>query len=179
MDWSKIKTAVGQIAPWIAGTLGSPVAGVAVKALCDVFGLSGVEATPENVALRLAGATPAQLTDLREAEQKHEEFMTQIGYEHLEQLEQIAATDRDSSRKMQIAQPSQWPGVLSFITTVAVIGLIGASVAGYHLPNDPTAVQLIGSLTTGWGACLAYWVGTTRGSGNKDALLAQSKPSEE
>lgn len=179
MDWSKVKSAIGQIAPWIAGTLGSPVAGVAVKAVCDVFGLSGVEATPDNVALRLAGATPAQLTDLRSAEQNHQEFMVQIGYTHLAQLEKTAADDRNSARQLQIAQPSPWPGILSSVTTVAVLGVIAARMFGAALPSDPTTTQLIGSLTTGWGMCLSYWFGTTRGSGDKNALLAQSKPAGE
>jgi hypothetical protein len=31
MDWTTVKKAIGTIAPMLAGTLGSPVAGVAVK----------------------------------------------------------------------------------------------------------------------------------------------------
>ena len=41
MDWTSVKKAIGAFAPWIAGTLGTPVAGAAVGALCNVFGLSG------------------------------------------------------------------------------------------------------------------------------------------
>jgi len=48
--------------------------------------------------------------------------------------------------------------------------------AGLSLPNDPTTVQLIGSLTTGWGMAMAYWLGTTRQSANAVNLLAQSSP---
>ncbi|HBO83134.1 MAG TPA: hypothetical protein DD502_33950, partial [Cupriavidus sp.] len=71
MDWSKVKSAIGTIAPWLAGTLGTPVAGVAVKAICDLFGLTGDNATPENVTAALAGATPDQLIALKQADLKH------------------------------------------------------------------------------------------------------------
>jgi hypothetical protein len=176
MDWTKFKSAIETIAPWIAGTLGTPVAGVAVQALETAFGMQPGSATPQNALAALAGATPQQLQDLRTADQKHAEFMQQIGYQHIEQLQAIAAADRDSARKMQVAVHSRWPGILSAVTTLAVIGAIAARMSGLALPQDTVTVQLIGSLTTGWGMCISYWFGTTRGSADKNNLLAQSSP---
>jgi hypothetical protein len=177
MDLSKFKTAIGTIAPWLAGTLGTPVMGVAVQALENVFGMQPGTATPQNLMTALAGATPQQLQDLRTADQKHSEFMASIGYKDLETLAAIDAGDRDSARKMQIAVHSRWPGILSAVTTLAVIGAIAARMTGLALPQDTVTVQLIGSLTTGWGMCISYWFGTTRGSADKNNLLAQSTPS--
>lgn len=176
MDWTKFKRAIGTIAPWLAGTLGTPIAGVAVQALCNVFGLAGDSGTPDTLTSALAGATPAQLQDLRAADLKHAEVMKGLGFTHIDKLEAIAEADRDSARKMQIAVHSRWPGILSFITTSAVIGVIYARMMGLPMPQDPTTVQLIGSLCTGWGMCISYWMGTTRGSADKNNLLAQSVP---
>lgn len=179
MDWSKFKVAIGTIAPWIASTLGSPVAGIAVKAVCDVFGLSGDAATPDNALAALSGATGEQLQALRDAESKHVETMAQLGYTNIAQLFVSEVADRKSARDMQMATPSNWPGILSAITTGAVLAIIAASIAGHSIPQDTVTVQLIGSLTTGWGAAMAYWLGTTRGSSDKNNLIAQSQPAGE
>ena len=175
MDWSKVKAAVGQIAPWIAGTLGSPVAGVAVKALCDVFGLSGVEATPDNVALRLAGATPAQLTDLRLAEQKHEEFMLQIGYSHIEQLEQITAEDRNSARDREKAVHDNTPKVLAALAIMGFISLIVYTATG-HAPEQTmhdTFMMLTGASVALAKDVYGYYFGSSAGSQAKDATITK------
>lgn len=172
----KLKSLLGTIAPWIAGSFGTPAAGAAVKLICDALGLDATTAKPETLAAAIQVATPDQLLALKAADNGHAEFMAKLGYDSLASLETTAAADRDSARKMQIAQPSHWPGVLSAVTTAAVVGVIAARIAGLAIPDDPTTVQLIGSLTTGWGMALSYWLGTTRNSGNKDVLLAQSQP---
>lgn len=175
MDWAKVKSSIGQIAPWLAGTLGSPVAGVAVKAICDIFGLSGVEATPDNVELRLAGATPAQLADLRSAEQKHEEFMMQIGYSHLEQLEQIAAGDRDSARSREKEVRDNTPKVLAALAILGFIALIVYTATG-HSPDaamHDTFMMLTGAAVALAKDVYGYYFGSSAGSRDKDATITK------
>ena len=134
MDWSNVKTALVTVAPWIAATLGSPVAGIAVKVLCDTFGLSGSSATPENVISALAGASPAQLQTLRDAESKHIETMTQLGYAHIETLAQAQVSDLASARdlgKADIAGGNAFTGALAAI--VRPLWGIGAfCLVAYH-----------------------------------------------
>lgn len=86
MNWSDVKSTIGTVAPWIAGTIGSPVAGVATKALCDALGLTGAAATPDNALAALSGASPAQLAALHAADLKHAELMQQMGYDNLAKL---------------------------------------------------------------------------------------------
>lgn len=168
-----LKNFVASVAPTLATMLGTPMAGAAVLALEQALGLQpGAGEQGITQAVQAGSVTTDQLAAIRAADQAHKEKLSQLGVD----LEQMAAADRDSARKMQIAQPSHWPGILSFITTAAVLGVIGAHMFGAQLPSDTTFVQLVGSLTTGWGLALSYWFGTTRGSGNKDALLAQSQP---
>ena len=149
MDWSKVSKALVTVAPWIATTLGSPVAGVAVKALCDTFGLAGDSATPENVISALSGASPAKLQALRDAETKHIEFMTQIGYTHIEKLAQAQVDDLASARdlgKADIAAGNAFTGALAAI--VRPLWGIGAFclVAYYaisHVPIDTGLKDII------------------------------------
>ena len=74
-------------------------------------------------------------------------------------------------------QPSFVPAVLSVSVTLSVFGVIVAFMMGVDVSDNPVAMQLFGSLTTGWGTVMAYWFGTTRSSNEKNALLAQSIPS--
>lgn len=167
MDW---KSVIGVVAPTLATALGGPLAGLAVEALGKVMGVD--EPTVEKVK---DAFSQGQLTGDQIAQLKQAEIGLKLRMRELDISEQqLYAADRDSARKMQIATQSVWPGALSAITTLAVLGVIGARMTGLALPEDSTTVQLIGSLTTGWGLCLSYWFGTTRGSSEKTALLAQA-----
>lgn len=179
-----LKTAIGSIAPTLATMLGGPLAGTAVTALCGAFGLSSTAGQADITKVVQSGnMTPEIIAAVRLADQKHAEIISQQGIDlaklnadHEAAMEKISADDRDSARKLQIATPSNWPGILSAVTTIAVLGVIAASISGSKLPQDSVTIQLIGSLTTGWGVCMAYWFGTTRGSSEKNNLLAQSTP---
>lgn len=128
MDWTKVKSAIGTIAPWLAGTLGTPVTGVAVQALCSVLGLSPDKATPADVLTSLSGATPEQLLALKQADLTHAETMQKLGFDHVEKLreldvqdEQIQATDRDSARKANSGRGAVWWIAASVLVTFACI----------------------------------------------------------
>lgn len=174
MDWTKVKSAIGTIAPWLAGTLGTPVAGVAVKAICDIFGLTGSSATPENVTAALAGATPDQLIALKQADLKHQEFMTQIGYDHVDKLEAIDAGDRDSARKREMSVLDWTPRILAYGITLGFFTVLGFMLLN-TLPagaRDPMLLML-GALQTAWVAVVSYYFGSSRGSDRKTELMAQ------
>ena len=186
MDWSKVKSAIGTIAPWLAGTLGTPVAGVAVKAICDLFGLSANSATPENVTAAIAGATPDRLIALKQADQKHQEFMTQIGYDNLQKLESIAAQDRDSARNREIQTKDRTPAHLAYmiiggffgVATAQLVALMGWPDIAAKIPAQGWVIigNISGYLAAEAKAAAAYYFGTTQDSGRKTELLAQSGP---
>jgi len=179
-----LKSALTTMAPTLATMLGGPFAGAAVSALesaCGVAPGGGEDAITK--VMQGGGMTPDVVAAIRAADQKHAEIMGQQGidvakmnldFQTANEANEVA--DRSSARKLEIATHSPWPGILSAVTTAAVIGVIGARMYGLALPNDPTTIQLIGSLTTGWGVCMAYWFGTTRQAANTVNLLAQSAP---
>lgn len=177
-------TALAGIAPTLATMLGGPLAGAAVTAIAGAFGLAP-DATQADITkvLQTGAMTPEIIAAVRAADQRHAEILGQQGIDlaklnadTIAAADATAAADRASARGMQIAKPSYWPGALSALTTCGVLGVIGASLAGLKVPQDAVTVQLIGGLTAGWAACLAYWVGTTSNSRAKDQLLAQSTP---
>ncbi len=180
MDWSAVKKAIGTIAPWIAGTLGTPVAGAAVGALCNVFGLSGDQATPENALKALSGATPEQLLALKSADNQHAEFMAQLGYKNIEDLEQIAASDRDSARKREMAVRDNTPRVLAYLVTAGFFALL-ALLAFHTVPieNEKILDVMVGSLGTAWISMIAYYYGTNSASNRKTEIIAKAQPIKE
>ncbi|MBA9844289.1 MAG: hypothetical protein QM625_02025 [Ralstonia sp.] len=183
MDWSKVKSAIGTIAPWLAGTLGTPVAGVAVKAICDLFGLNSSTATPENVTAALAGATPDQLIALKQADLKHQEFMTQIGYDHLDKLVDAEVKDRDSARNREIQVKDRTPAHLAYmilggffgIAATQLVALMGWPEEAAKIPPQGWVIigNISGYLAAEAKAAAAYYFGTTQDSGRKTELLAQ------
>ena len=181
-----LKTAIGSIAPTLATMLGGPLAGAAVGALAQAFGLSPSASQDDITKVVQAGAmTPDIIAKVREQDQKHAEI---IGQQNIDLVKlnldnetaqiQVEATDRDSARKMQIAQQSGIPAVLSVLITAGFFTILGFMMSGVKVEDNQAFLLLLGSLGTGWTTVMAYWFGTTRGSSEKNALLAQSTPSK-
>lgn len=174
MDWTKVKSAIGTFAPWIAGTFGTPAAGVAVKGLCSIFGLDSSTATPESVSTAIATATPEQLLALKQADLKHQEFMAQIGYDSLEKLAQATVEDRSSARQREVAVKDKTPAILATVAIVAFAALVYYVATG-SAPNNAmhdTFMMLTGAAVALVKDVYGYYFGSSAGSHAKDATIA-------
>lgn len=174
MDWMKLVSAV---APWIGTALGGPLGGMAVEAAANALGLT--DKTVESVKQALAGVTPEQMLALKQADQNFALQMQALGFKNVADMEAIAAGDRDSARRMQTAKPSPVPALL----TCFVVGAFTATLVlllKFDVPatNRDIVVYMIGQLSGGFTSALAFWLGTTRDSGRKTELLAQSTPAQ-
>lgn len=172
MDWTKI---VSTVAPWIGTALGGPLGGMAVEAAANALGLT--DKTVDSVKQALAGVTPDQMLALKKADQDFALQMQALGFKNVADMEAIAAGDRDSARRMQTAKPSPVPALL----TCFVVGAFTATLVlllKFDVPatNRDIVVYMIGQLSGGFTSALAFWLGTTRDSGRKTELLAQSSP---
>lgn len=148
-----------------------------MDAAASALGLSSK--TTDALKTAISGATPEQMLALKQADNDFAEKMQALGFDNVQKLEAIAAGDRDSARKMQIATPSWVPAALSIAVTAGYFGvLIGMMSGMLKVDDSEVLLMMLGSLTTAWGSCLAYWMGTTRDSGDKSKMLAQSSPSK-
>lgn len=189
MDWGPVKKAIGTFAPWIAGTLGTPFTGVAVKALCGALGMTSDKADPKQIMTALSGASPEQLQAIKQAEAQHQEAMTKLNFENVEALEKTAAADRDSARKRQIALKDRTPAHLAYIIIIGFLAGATAEITAFTLFPDIAAKipregwlligQVFGYLASEAKAVLAYFFGTTADSGRKTDLLAKAQPVSE
>lgn len=171
MEWKDLATTVGKAAPMLGTLIGGP-AGAAVGSL--IASALGTQATPDAVESIIA-SNPDALVKLREIEANRSIRFQELIAEQAKAEIQAEVADRDSARKMQTAQPSRMPAIL---TIGVAAGFLATLAALFWLPipaeNRDTIVYMCGQLAAAFAACLAFWVGTTRQSENKTHLLAQS-----
>lgn len=172
MDW---KALIGTVAPWIGTALGSPLGGMAISAVADALGLS--DKTEASIKQALSGVTPEQMLALKNADQAFSLKMQELGYNHITDLEAIAAGDRKDARDMQKITRSIVPAMLSVVVTIGYFIILVGMMMGWLKVSDSQALLLmLGSLGTAWGMVMAFWFGTTHDSGRKTEMLAKADP---
>lgn len=180
MEWSDVKAVVGKLAPTIAAGLGGPLAGSAVAALADVFGLSPSASTPdkqEALVAALAGATPDDLLAIKKADQDYAMAMGKAGFDNVEKLEALATEDRTSARNREVQVKDHTPRNLAYAITVGFFAVLASLMFG-EIPVETKEVLyiMLGTLGTAWGGVISYYFGSTSGSAEKSRLLAAATP---
>jgi hypothetical protein len=166
------------IAPWIAAaaTGGVPaLVGMAANELSEVFGFK-VADDAETINNVVSRATPEQLHAIRLADQQFELKMKELGYDHIEKLEQLAVADRKSAREREIAIKDWTPKVLAMVVTIGYFGVL-AYMLQHGVPKEggEALLVMLGALGGGWGSVLAYYYGSSSGSAAKNELLTRSR----
>lgn len=163
MDWLK------NIAPTLATAFGGPLAGAAVLAISEALGVS--DATQENIkgVLTSGKLTPEQLASLQQAEVAFKTRVMELGVD----IERIAATDRDSARKMQIETLSNAPSLLAGIVVIAWAVVQGVIL--FHVIEDSMrelVIRVLGTLDAALLLVLNFYFGSSASSRDKDRLIS-------
>lgn len=168
---------LGKVAPWLAAAATGPagLAGMAIKTVAETLGAKAD--TADDITAAVAGATPDQLKALKLADLDFKLRMQELGYKSITELETLAAGDRKDARAMQIANRSMVPAVLTWGLVGSFVGTLAAL---FFLPvpaaNRDVLVYMAGQLSGFTAAAVAFWLGTTRQSQDKTALIAQAQP---
>lgn len=164
---SNWKDVVGTVAPSIATALGGPLAGLAVGAIGKVFGLDN--ATQEQVANAIAGASPDDLFKLKQAEIDFQKRMAELEVD----LARLSKDDRDSARNRQIQVKDKTLPFLAISVTLGFFGVLAFMlVREVPISSKDVLNIMLGSLGTAWIQVMAYFFGSSSGSARKDAILA-------
>jgi hypothetical protein len=154
-----------------ASTFGGPLGMAGAQVLGAALGKDvkpeALEAELNKLILTDEGRLKAQ-----QAEQEFAITMRKLGFEHVEELERIAASDRASAREREVKVKDKMPFILSLSVNVMFFGVIIALV--YRaVPADSKDVILIllGALTAGWKDVLGYYFGSSAGSAAKTEIL--------
>lgn len=165
-------TALKTIAPLIGTALGGPVggaaAGYAVKAL---FGDDKTK-TPKDAAelIKSGNLSPEQMSALKQADM---DFKKHLADNNLK-LEEVAAQDRDSARKMQVSTRSNMPALVAMLALAGFFGILSALIF-VELPTGAQAplnimLGVLGTLVVG---VSNFYFGSSAGSKAKTELMAK------
>lgn len=180
MDWSAVLPLIGQAAPTIGGLLGGliPFPGgailgqVAGKMLGEAL---GVAPTPEAVKVAIEAGEPSVVAaKLSEADAKMNVEVERFRLSLLDVQDARATTVKLDSTGSGIAWGAPVISVVIVVGFFAVMSLLFVIKTDF-LPGTITLLNvLFGALIPAFGQVCNYWLGSSAGSANKDALLAAS-----
>lgn len=160
---------LGQVAPTIATALGGPLAGVAVRTLSNAL-LGHENGSEADVKEALEAASPEQLAQIKQIDAQFKVRMKELDID----LERIASGDRDSARKMQMANNDWIPRLLAVMITVGFFGiLVWMLMKGMPQTGTEALLMMLGALGTAWTGVINFYYGSSAGSKQKNDLLAQ------
>lgn len=161
------------LVPMLGTALGGPFGGIAAGFIAEKLGLEGKTVDAVTKALTDNKMTADQVTAIRLAEIDFTKFLAQNEITK----DQLDTQNTADARAMQIAVKSSTPDILAVIIVTGFFGILITMMMGLLTASDQQALLiLLGSLSAGFGAVLNFFFGSSRGSQNKDVLLAQSAP---
>ena len=163
------------LVPMLGTALGGPFGGIAAGFIAEKLGLEGKTVDAVTKALSDNKMTADQVTAIRLAEIDFTKFLAQNEITK----DQLDTQNTVDARAMQIAVKSITPNILAVIIVTGFFGILIAMMLGLLTVSDQQALLiLLGSLSAGFGAVLNFFFGSSRGSQNKDVLLANSTPTK-
>lgn len=165
-DW---KDLVKNVAPVIGAALGGPLAGAATRFLAEAW-LGKEDATEQELAEAIVGASPEQLVKLRELDQSFKLKMRELEID----VFRLEVDDRKSAR--DLARADMRPQIiLSVIYTIGYFTLMYQFVTGdvvIPIQNKDLLLPLIGVMTAAQIQIMNFWFGSSSGSKAKDESRA-------
>jgi hypothetical protein len=173
LDWKAI---VRGIAPTIGTVIsgGNPLAGGALKVLAESL-LGKPDAGEAEIAAYITQARPEDLVRLKEIEADYNARMAEIGLKPME----LEIQDRASARSLyRVDSKPQRNITYVFLGGYFLIlmGFVVTALWGKKVDLPAEFSIIFGVLSGSIPMILSFWFGTTKGSQEKTAALAASKP---
>lgn len=155
-----------------AAAFGGPLGALAANAVGKAVGVTNVEASPAGLAAAIAGATPEQLLQLKQAEADTQARLQQMGFSHVEELERLSVEDRESARNMQAATRSWTAPSLAWVIVISFLLVVLCVLRGWGRVEAAFAGTLVGYLAANCNQVVSYYFGSSSGSDRKTELMA-------
>jgi len=155
----KAKDVLITVAPTIASAFGTPMAGVATKAVISALGLKK-DSTEDDVGQAILAATPEQLLLLKKADQ---EFLVKMKELDID-LTKIVLGDKDSARRREVETKDSTTKVLAYIICTLYVGVQLFLLT--HVIEDEMkemVMRALGTLDAILGLVFSYYFGSSIG----------------
>ena len=161
-----------KLAPTVASALGGPLAGVAVSALGELFGVSEPTQEKLQAVVEQGRLTGEQIAALKELELKLQAEERERGFRYSE----LEFKDRESARTREVQTGDKVNRNLAYFIVASFVTTVGTTLAGVTQVDSVLAGTLIGYLSAKAEQVLSYYFGSSQGSREKTALLSQAEP---
>ena len=159
---------LSKIAPWLGAAAGGPPAllAMAAKEISEALGYD-VPADGEKIATAVSGATQEQLVKIKEIELGFQVKMQELGFTHVQMLEQLAVENQKSARTSMVdgglSKHLFWMSIVILVMTVGtnVFMLLNGTPEGI---SEVALGRAIGFLENISMIVLGFWYGTSHGS---------------
>jgi hypothetical protein len=173
--WGTIKGIIGKVAPILGNAILPGIGGSAGAMLAEAL---GVENKPEVLEERLKNLSPEDMVKIKELTARHEERLLEIAAEK----DRAYLTDVQSARQREVdmARATGRRDVNMYVLGWTVVGgFFGLCFAlmRTQLPmgSNEVVFMLFGALSAGFSTVLGYFFGSSRGSADKNDMLAVKK----
>jgi len=160
----KLKGIIGTVAPMLGGALGGPLGGLAGKVIQDALGVD-----TDAAAMSLLQSDPDALLKLKQAEQAFEARMRELDIDEEKLHQSDRASARDLAAKSTLI-PQMVLGALFITGYFTMLGLFFSE--SLVIPMSDAFYTLIGVMTAAVPQILAFFFGSSSGSKEKTAALA-------
>ncbi len=173
MDWKSI---VGAVAPVLGSALGGPLGGMALSAVSDAL-LGKPNGSEGEITTALKAGGPEALLKLKQADQAFATRMKELDID----VERLHHQDRASAREREHKTGDRaTPRGLALIIIGGFLAMVWFVISGKATGiTDPLSAGLIGTLIGYVSAkadqVVSYYFGSSAGSAEKNALMAQQK----
>lgn len=172
MSWADVGKAVAKVAPILGGVLGGPVGAIAGAAGALISSALGVDADPE--AITKALADPETLVKLKQIESDERQRLLEWQTAQLNaELENVKSAREREVALAQAGHGASWAtSIVSCIVTIGFFVMLYLVISGGKAELGDAGLMLLGTLATGFGAVINYYLGSSLGSASKDKIFA-------
>jgi len=172
MGWADVGKAVAKVAPVLGAVLGGPVGAVAGAAGALLSSVLGVDSDPEAVTKALAD--PETLVKLKQIESDERQRLLEWQSTQLNaELENVKSAREREVELAKAGHGASWAtSIVSCIVTVGFFVMLYLVISGGKAELGDAGLMLLGTLATGFGAVINYYLGSSLGSASKDKLFA-------
>jgi hypothetical protein len=174
MDWKALGESLAKLGLPLLGTaLAGPAGGAVGAALAShIGGDVAASGSPQDILSAITANAEAGRR-AREFEATHQEHLLQITTTAQMEAQKAEAADRQSARAAMIQTSARTPAVLSWVVVVAISIMYGFLIWKGNPANldDVILGRILGTLDTAFGVVLAFWLGTSFSSRQKDDTI--------